>query len=226
MVNRLIGFGAKRAAAAGGGADLTFIGSTTNSGSGYSVSFHGSAATGDLAIVGECFDDTTALTGTTATAPTGWTLFDDTVTVSINYRGPKDQQCGMYYKVLTSGDISTGSVSSQITAGGDELLGMVCQIWRPVSTPTLSVQEVTSSIAAETSVTSSSGTPPCLVVGVVAGSFGGLQSPAFDQVAEVANNVALGVTFYAASPVDQTVDDNGTTADESNFAAYANLSFA
>lgn len=215
-----------RFAAGGAASDFAFIGSTTNSGTGYSVSFHGSAAAGDLAIMAECFDDATALTGTTATAPTGWSVFDDTVTTSVNYRASKDQQVGVYYKVLTSGDISTGSVTSQITAGGDVLLGMACQIWRPASTPTVSTQEVTNSVISDTSVTSSSGTPPCIVVGAVAGSFGGAYTPAFDQVAEVANNVALGATFYDASPLDQTVEDNGTTTDENNFAIYANLSFA
>lgn len=225
-VNNLVGFGAKRPAAGGGGAPLTFIGETTNSSSGYSVSFHGSAATGDLAIVGECFDSTTALAGTTEAAPSGWTLFDDTLDTSSNHRSARDNQVGFYYKVLTSGDISGGSVSSAITGDADVTQQMACQIWRPSSTPSLSVQLVLAGNGAALSITASSGSAPVIVVGAVCGDFGGSNTPAFDQVTTVGSDLALGVTFYESSPVDHTVDDDAGGVELNNVAGYANVTFA
>lgn len=233
-VTNLVGFGSKRAAAGGGGDTLTFVGATTNSATGYSVSFHGSAAAGDLAIVFEHFDGTTALLGSTGSAPSGWTVFDDTVTTSLKYTpGGADVQSGFYYKVLSSGDISGGSVSSAITSGADVVQLMACQIWRPSSTPTLSVQEViqgslaTSPSAA--SVTSSSGSPIVLVVGHTGGSLMSGESPAFDQPTQVGSSGAgmeVGVTAYSASPSDQSVDDDDSGTLSINIAAYANVSFA
>lgn len=225
-VTNLVGFGAKRAAAGGGGSSLTFVGSTTNSGTGYSVSFHGSAAAGDLAIVGECFDDTTALAGSLGTVPSGWSVFDDTVTTTINYIPARDQQVAIYYKVLTSGDISAGSVSSSVTGGGDTHNGMGCIILRPSSTPTVSTQEVNTSNLTSASVTSSSGTGTVLVVGACPANFGGSYTPTFDHVAGVTDNLGFGLTVYDSSPLDQTVDDDGSISLENTHAAYANVSFA
>jgi len=229
-VTNLVGFGAKRAAAAAT-SDFAFIGETTNSASGYSVSFHGSAAAGDVAIVAESFDGTVALTGTTATPPTGWSVFDDTVTDTIGFRGVRDLNSGIYYKVLTSGDISTGSVSSQITGGADTNQLMACQIWRPVSTPSFSDQEVAAGLTgADVSVTASSGTPPTLVVGAACGAqFDTNTSPAFTQTTTVGtgtSGLSLGVTYYDASPSSQTVDSQTAATDSQTFVAYSNLSFA
>jgi hypothetical protein len=115
--------GAITIAAAGGGATTPTVrgsGIQASSASSYTVTWPTGSATGDLAIIyiGACYS--------LSSVPSGWTLLDSQI--DSNWNGD------IIAKVLSSTDISTGSISLGMTGTQDSVVAIVTFVGSTTST--------------------------------------------------------------------------------------------
>lgn len=186
---------------------ITYVGSSTNFALDASpdlapLSFHASAAAGDLAVVWLRTDDGAA----NKNVPSGWTLIDYTNTTSTT-RG------FCVAKVLASGDIS--SPPNLLT--GADTHAWVCFVFRGGSFTTITANDLTktnSGSAASSLISSGSGVAPVIAFGFVSSkdNFTGNPSLGGSETAVVAANnngsgaanVGAACRIFNSSPADVT----------------------
>jgi hypothetical protein len=185
---------------------LTFVGSTTSSTS--SISLHGSAAAGDLAILID------AAWGDTEPAEVNpWTQsFLEYTAIGASSRG----KFIINHRVLTAGDITAGSATG-MNDDRDVKIMLIFHPDNPITTVTPASWDghVTSNAPSVATIASGSGAVPLVVIGMAvdgdtatAPAFS-VASPAFDAQVTATGDVCgmrVGYKVYNSSPANHDVD--------------------
>lgn len=215
-----LGAALKRRLVSASGDFFTYI--SENSGTGALTLALPSAAAGDLCIVSQFMDDASSLTGASNTSVP--TIGGNAFTLVFGaYAAAPDIVRNISCRVLTAGDISSGTITSEVTSGVPETAAaLACQIWRPSWTISSILPTGMSSVTTVplTITASGSSTAPVLIVGATSGNaIGGTTSPAYDQVTTAGSTeLEMGVRQDITQPVgDQIHDDAGAGA---NYGGY------
>lgn len=193
--------------------------------SGYALNLPTGSAAGDLLIVAQNMDGTSNLTpvGTRQNPPTidgSMSVFDDGVNSdTFFYNGTQDIARGLFYKVLTSADITAGTISCGVTGGADTCNSMVAQTWRPDSAISTVTMEYTYGLngfgtdPSSQSITGSGGAVPMMNIALICNDGNGCTGITFDQTTTVNADVGmitLGVQFEDTTAFNWTLDNAGT----------------
>lgn len=188
----------------GGVTTLTYVGETNTSTTGGTLTPHGSAAAGDLAVLCSFVSNGSALA-----TPSGWTAIVSNIDPGV---GNTSGRCS--YKKLTSGDLSTPVTG--IAAGS--IQRQIMLVFRPdddIDAITLSTPSgfAGPSDPPDQTVSASGQAAPLVVIGFngdshVTGPDDMASSPGFDGLVDIANARA-GYKIYNAAPANHTISATG-----------------
>lgn len=205
---------------AAGGVAEGFIASSNGNGDG-TIDIPSGAGAGDIVLIAEYVSEATA--GHTADqVPSGWTLFNDgTTTLGTKWTVVSNSfQIQVYWKILAGGESTITSAYSGSTPD------LTAHAFAGPATITAAAEqdcagERAANPAAQT-VNASGGSAPLINVAVCNPAADLSVSPTPDN-SSTGGNLKLETTYYASSPANWTVDDDGSGGSEGIASGYIEL---